>query len=96
MAVIVTFCSCISYDQLFTQVQQKTLEGTQVLVYSCNSVSIHILAKALEGKEVEQNETGKSALEIAAHTKEVDADCVVFNWECSSGYSDEHFPEGDE
>jgi uncharacterized protein YheU (UPF0270 family) len=45
----------MSYDQLFTQVQQKTLEGTQVLVYSCSSDSIHILANALEGKEIEQN-----------------------------------------
>jgi hypothetical protein len=52
VAIIVTFCSCMSYDQLFTQVQQKTLEGTQVLVYSCSSDSIHILANALEGKEV--------------------------------------------
>jgi hypothetical protein len=26
----------------------------------------------------------------------VDADCVVFNWECSSGYSNEQFPEGNQ
>lgn len=26
--------------------------------------------------------------------KEVDADCVVFNWQCSSGYSTSNFSEG--
>jgi hypothetical protein len=26
--------------------------------------------------------------------KEVDPDCVVFNWECSSGYSEKYFSEG--
>ena len=25
---------------------------------------------------------------------EVDADCVVLNWECCSHYSDRYFPEG--
>lgn len=24
----------------------------------------------------------------------LDADCIVFNWECSSGYSEQTFPEG--
>lgn len=28
------------------------------------------------------------------HIKELDADCAVFNWECSSGYMSENFPEG--
>ena len=33
------------------------------------------------------------AKEIVNYTKEVDPDCVVFNWECSSGYMCEHFTE---
>lgn len=28
------------------------------------------------------------------YIKEVDHDCVVFNWECSSGYSSDSFTEG--
>jgi hypothetical protein len=26
--------------------------------------------------------------------KSLDADCTVFNWECSSGYTSHNFPEG--
>lgn len=26
--------------------------------------------------------------------KSLDSDCVVFNWECCSGYSNKHFSEG--
>lgn len=26
--------------------------------------------------------------------KQVDKDCVVFNWECCGGYSSKHFGEG--
>lgn len=28
------------------------------------------------------------------HIKSLDPDCVVFNWECSSGYSSQSFNEG--
>lgn len=35
VAVIVTFMSGASYDHLFTSVEQKAEEGTQVLVYAC-------------------------------------------------------------
>ena len=28
------------------------------------------------------------------YIKELDPDCVVFNWECSSGYSNQSFSEG--
>jgi hypothetical protein len=36
-AVIVTLCNGSSFDNLFSKVQQKTLEGTQVMVYSLPS-----------------------------------------------------------
>jgi hypothetical protein len=42
-AIIVTFCNGQSYDQLFTSVEQKTMEGTQVLVYSCKAQSIQFI-----------------------------------------------------
>lgn len=41
VAVIVTFCSGSSYDHLFTSVEQKAEEGTQVLVYACSSTAVH-------------------------------------------------------
>jgi hypothetical protein len=72
VALIVTFCNNASYDQLFTQVQQKTLEGTQVLVYACSSESIEVLTKAFNGEPSESfkgDETGKKAREIASHAK---------------------------
>lgn len=31
---------------------------------------------------------------MIGHIKSLDPDCVVFNWECSSGYSGQIFPEG--
>ena len=40
VAVIVSLCSGGSYDQLFTTVEQKAMEGTKVEVYSCNSIYI--------------------------------------------------------
>lgn len=47
--------------------------------------------KAIKGEEINTNykgdETPKMAKEVANYTKEVDPDCVVFNWECSSGYA---------
>jgi hypothetical protein len=73
VAVIVSFCSHMSYDQLFTQVQQKTMEGTQVLVYACNSESIKTLIEAFQNVEIpasfKGDEAGKKALEIVAHSK---------------------------
>lgn len=37
VAVIVSFVTGMSYDNLFTTIEQKSLEGTRVLVYSCGS-----------------------------------------------------------
>lgn len=66
-------------------------------MYSCNSQAVYPLVKAFKGENIEQkykgDETPKLAKEIVSYTKEVDPDCVVFNWECSSGYSCEQFAE---
>jgi len=47
VAVIITFKNGESYDQLFTSIEQKTLEGTQVLVYECDSYSVEAIHKAM-------------------------------------------------
>lgn len=49
VAVIVTFCSSCSYDNLFTTVQQKSLDGTRVVVYACDSLYVTDMIKAFEG-----------------------------------------------
>ena len=40
VAVIISFCNGASYDELFTTVEQKSLEGTQVLVYACGAGAV--------------------------------------------------------
>ena len=39
-AIIVSFSNGDSYDDLFRTVEQKTMEGTQVLVYGCSAKSV--------------------------------------------------------
>jgi len=48
VAVIVSFCNGCTYDNLFTTMEQKTLEGTQVLVYSCDANYLPTVLKAFE------------------------------------------------
>ncbi len=49
VAVIVTFCTGQSYDQLFQTVEQKSLEGTKVEVYACDSLYLPQLNQAFDG-----------------------------------------------
>lgn len=49
VAVIVSFVSQASYDQLFTSVEQKSDEGSKVLVYSCDSSYLKEIQLAFEG-----------------------------------------------
>jgi hypothetical protein len=74
-AIIVSFCSVSSYDSLFTTVEQKTMEGTQVLVYACGSNSVKDIYQGM--RKQEHPEVVK---EMLGYIKEVDPDCVVFNW----------------
>ena len=45
LAVIVTFVNGVTYDHLFTSVEQQAEEGTQVLVYSANSSAVGNILK---------------------------------------------------
>lgn len=75
VAVIVTFCTGGSYDSLFTTVEQKSMEGTKVEVYACDSNYLAELVNAFEGKPKDD-----TAIKLMASVKAVDPDCVVFNW----------------
>lgn len=87
MAVIVTFCTSGSYDNLFTTVEQKSLEGTKVEVYSCDSLYLEYLIDAFEGKPHDD-----VAIRLMESVNKVDPDCVVLNWECCGGYFMKTFP----
>ena len=91
VAVIVTFCSGNSYDRLFSTIEQKAMEGTKVEVYACDSLYLEKLINAFDGKPHDE-----VAERLMKSIGEVDPDCVVLNWECSSGYSPKNFPEGPE
>ena len=65
------------------------MDGNKVEVYHCNSHYIDHLISAFEGKPQDD-----MAVKLMESVKKVEPDCVVFNWECSSGYSGKTFPEG--
>ena len=56
VAVIVSFVCNSTYDELFTSVEQKSDEGTKVLVYSCSSRYLPNLIKMLEGAPNNEND----------------------------------------
>lgn len=88
-AIIVSFCSGSSSDPHFTNNPQKSEEGTKTLVYKANSNSVQLFIDAFEGKA-----TNPVVHHLFTEMSQLDPDCTVFNWECSSGYSSGHFPEG--
>ncbi len=77
-----------TYDELFSTVEQKSLEGTKVNVYSCMSDYAEQLFEAFQGKP--KTDVDKQFVE---EVNSLDPDCVVFNWECSSMYGDTPFVE---
>lgn len=91
VAVIVTLASGGTSDDLFTRVEQVSEEGTRVLVYACQANYLPNLLKMFE--EEPEKEKDK---ELFENICSVEADCVLFNWECSSGYASCQFPEGAE
>ncbi len=89
VAVIVTLNGGGSYDHLFATVEQKSQEGTKVLVYEASTSYIEKLIQAYEG-----NPADDVAKEMMVHINKLHPDCVVFNWECCGAYASKHFPEG--
>ena len=75
VAVIITIANGVTYDNLFTSVQQQSQEGTKVQVYSCQAGYIEKLISAFDGKPEDETST-----QMMNEIKELDADCVVFNW----------------
>lgn len=92
VSVIVTVCHGSSYDPLFQSVKQKAPEG-RVSVYSLNSALTGIFLLALENKDYKTpNETFSKNMKILIQEmSDVEPDCIVFNWECCSGCSEQGF-----
>lgn len=92
-AVVVTICDGGSYDKMFTSVPQEGLEGTRVAVYQTSSDSLKPIRQGIQGLPVEGSEEIQQMVsQLVADINAVDADCVVFNWECCGGCSDSGFP----
>eukprot|EP01129_Flabellula_baltica_P003186 TRINITY_DN12_c0_g1_i1.p1 TRINITY_DN12_c0_g1~~TRINITY_DN12_c0_g1_i1.p1 ORF type:complete len:388 (+),score=71.71 TRINITY_DN12_c0_g1_i1:38-1201(+) len=86
MAVIVSLCEGSSYDPLFVDVPQDVPDG-RVSVFRMRYADIALFLDKMEGNEVDSEIID----EIWADVQAVDADAVVFNWECCSSCSGKTF-----
>lgn len=96
VGVIVTIRSGNSYDPLFTQVPQLAGEGQRVATYSASSSSLRHILGELSGHPVQGRRSTalhRNLRHIVADIQAVQPDSVVFNWECCSGCSSEHFED---
>eukprot|EP00568_Trieres_chinensis_P004711 CAMPEP_0183315496 /NCGR_PEP_ID=MMETSP0160_2-20130417/51967_1 /TAXON_ID=2839 ORGANISM="Odontella Sinensis, Strain Grunow 1884" /NCGR_SAMPLE_ID=MMETSP0160_2 /ASSEMBLY_ACC=CAM_ASM_000250 /LENGTH=475 /DNA_ID=CAMNT_0025481061 /DNA_START=150 /DNA_END=1577 /DNA_ORIENTATION=- len=95
-AVIVTIRHGATYDQLFTAVPQKAAPGTRVAAYLVDNVGSEDLLRLLElrgdGVRLAQGLYGDGAASLLDDLAAADPGCVVFNWECCSGCSNDSFP----
>lgn len=89
-SVIITFNHCgSSYDHLFQQQKQISPEGSRVAVYQ---VDLSFLPKFnqfyLKGIEDNIDEiTLKNLKDMKADTGHIEKDCILFNFECCSKFS---------
>lgn len=93
--IIVSFRSGASYDNLFSSVKQESKEGSIVLTYLAHSKDSKDIVEVLSG---EYRNVGLAARELAGEVERLTekcSACVVLNWECSSGFSNEKFGEND-
>lgn len=95
--MVVSICDSESYDALFTTIPQEGEDGTRVAVYRATSNSLSTILRHFNGDPLPTEEPGEDQ-ELAAMVRQVmadialvDNDCVVFNWECCGGCSDEGF-----
>lgn len=86
VSVIITIRDSSSYDNLFTKVPQKPKEG-KIVVYSVSHDAIPRIFQRLKGEPSTEEVLETMISEI----RSLNPDCVVFNFECSSGYSHKSF-----
>lgn len=58
-------------------------------MYKADGQAVQLFLDGFEGRS-----TNNTIKHLFKEMSELDPDCIVFNWECSSGYSSGSFPEG--
>lgn len=94
VGVVVTIFSGSSYDEMFRKVKPSTVSGECVHTYSIACAEAGRLRSFLTGAPVPDDEIVWK--QLIDDVQNVDADGVVFNWECCSGCGDRCFPCGDD
>jgi len=89
VGVVVTLHDASSYDPLFREYKQEPPEG-RVSVWECSSTALGPLLDALLGDR-DPARAADAYDELCAELTAVDAESVVFNWECCGGCSDAGF-----
>jgi hypothetical protein len=87
--VIISFCNCSSFDSLFSTVQQRSVEGSQVLTYAATSGTEEALIKVLNRNFTKADVTLRECAGAIDRLSRKSPASVVFNWECSSGFAAE-------
>jgi hypothetical protein len=99
LSVIVTFRSGCSYDNLFNQVRQVPPEGGRITLYEANLDSIDKLYSYLSGEvssdKISDETLKKTVSELLHEISDIEPDCVLFNFECSSGCAGQTFSKKD-
>eukprot|EP00211_Chloroparvula_japonica_P007098 CAMPEP_0119140794 /NCGR_PEP_ID=MMETSP1310-20130426/29866_1 /TAXON_ID=464262 /ORGANISM="Genus nov. species nov., Strain RCC2339" /LENGTH=385 /DNA_ID=CAMNT_0007132183 /DNA_START=126 /DNA_END=1283 /DNA_ORIENTATION=- len=101
-AVILSIRSGSSYDELFSKVKQEAPEG-RVAVYFVVGKGVDAPLRAVFAKsdgplgELDVDDRQRGLLrDLRADIGVVEPDCVTINWECSSGFGDDGFRDGEE
>lgn len=89
VGVVVTLHDAASYDPLFREYKQEPPEG-RVSVWECSATSLGPILDALLGDR-DPARAADVYDELGAELAAVDAESVVFNWECCGGCSDAGF-----
>lgn len=91
VGVIVTIYEGSSYDEMFREVRPTTVPGERISTYSLGMSDIAQLHEYLSGNSaIPENQMEWQSL--VDDVNAVDADSVVFNWECCSNCGDHCFP----
>jgi len=91
VGVIVTLHEGSSYDEMFRQIRPTTLPGERISTYSLAMSDITQLHEYLSGR-TPMPEDQVEWRSLVDDVNAVEADSVVFNWECCSGCGDHCFP----
>jgi hypothetical protein len=91
VGVIVTIYEGSSYDEMFREIKPTTVPGERISTYSLGIRDVAQLHKYLSGStSIPEDQAEWRSLVDDIHA--VEADSVVFNWECCDACGDHCFP----